>query len=230
MSPRSCIPCPKIENDAYDWYKRHETRCELAKKNSYDIVFIGDSITHFWADEDGVTHGVEVWREYYGRRRVLNLGFGFDRTQNVLWRLEHGELDGQCPKLVVLNIGANQFSATPNYPCDTSADAAEGIKAVIARLRAMFPETELIVMAVLPRGTKEMEYREKISETNAIVREYAKTLPHTEYLDLSARFTYPDGSLKRELYRDCLTHLTPAGYRIWAEALEPRIRHILKED
>lgn len=63
MSPRSCIPCPKIENDAYDWYKRHETRCELAKKNSYDIVFIGDSITHFWADEDGVTHGVEVWRE-----------------------------------------------------------------------------------------------------------------------------------------------------------------------
>ena len=116
MSPRSCIPCPKIENDAYDWYKRHETRCELAKKNSYDIVFIGDSITHFWADEDGVTHGVEVWREYYGRRRVLNLGFGFDRTQNVLWRLEHGELDGQCPKLVVLNIGTNQFSATPNYP------------------------------------------------------------------------------------------------------------------
>ena len=94
----------------------------------------------------------------------------------------------------MLNIGTNQFSATPNYPCDTSADAAEGIKAVIARLRAMFPETELIVMAVLPR------------------------------------FTYPDGSLKRELYRDCLTHLTPAGYRIWAEALEPRIRHILKED
>lgn len=100
----------------------------LQRKNSYDIVFIGDSITHFWADEDGVTHGVEVWREYYGRRRVLNLGFGFDRTQNVLWRLEHGELDGQCPKLVVLNIGTNQFSATPNYPCDTSADAAEGIK------------------------------------------------------------------------------------------------------
>lgn len=91
MSPRSCIPCPKIENDAYDWYKRHETRCELAKKNSYDIVFIGDSITHFWADEDGVTHGVEVWREYYGRRRVLNLGFVLTglRTFSGGWSMEN---------------------------------------------------------------------------------------------------------------------------------------------
>ena len=230
MQPCSCIPCPKIENDDYDWYKRHDARCELTKKNQYDIVFIGDSITHFWADEDGVTHGVEVWNEYYGRRRAFNLGFGFDRTQNVLWRLEHGEIDGQHPKLIVLNIGTNQFSATPNYPCDTSEDAAEGIKTVIARLRTMFPETELIVMALLPRGTTAMNYRDKIDATNVIVKEYVETLSHTEFLDLSAQFTHPDGFLKSELYRNCLTHLTPAGYRIWAKALEPRIRRILKED
>ena len=227
MMPRSCIPCPKIENDAYDWYKRHDSRCALTKQNRYDLVFIGDSLTHFWLDEEGFSHGVEVWREYYGKRKVFNLGFGFDRTQNVLWRLEHGELDGQSPKMIVLNIGTNQFSITPNYSGDTGADAAEGIKAVIGKLRSMFPESELIVMAVLPRGTKEMHYQARIDAANAIVREFVRELPHTKFMDLSGQFTHPDGSLRKELYQGCLTHLTPAGYRIWAEALEPEIKRVI---
>ncbi len=224
--PRSCVPCPKIEDDAYDWYKRHDLKREQTRKEQYDIIFIGDSITHFWTDEEGFTHGAEVWHEYYDKRKVFNIGFGFDRTQNVLWRLEHGELDGQNPKLIVLNIGTNHFSVTGNYSGDTAEVAAEGIKAVICKLREMFSETKIAVMAIFPRKADRTVCQDKIDRTNVLVHEFVKTQCNTLFLDLTAQFQKADRSLNTALYQACETHLNPAGYRIWAEALEDVIRSL----
>lgn len=227
--PQTCIPCPKIEEDCYDWYERHAARCALVAENQYDLVFIGDSITHFWSDEDAVSYGGPVWHEYYDRRKAFNLGFGFDRTQNVLWRLAHGELAGQHPKCIVLNIGTNQFSVTPKHPCDSPEDAAAGILAVVTELRRMFPEAEVIVMAVFPRGTAAQPYQPLIDRTNALVREKLRGMDKVQQLDIGEQFRHPDGSLRTELYEPCLTHLNAAGYRVWAEALEPEFRRILQE-
>ena len=229
MTPRSCIPVPKIEEDCYDWYERHRSRCELTRANRYDLVFIGDSITHFWADESSVTYGASVWHEYYDRRSVFNLGFGFDRTQNVLWRLENGELEGQSPRMIVLNIGTNQFSETPKYPRDTAEDAAAGILCVVDRLRRMFPDAELVVMAILPRGLEMEPYQNRITHTNELVSKGLKGKKGILFLDLSPQYRNADSSLKTELYNGCFCHLNPAGYRVWAEALEPEINRILGE-
>jgi hypothetical protein len=118
------IPVPKIENDSYDWYARHEAILKLKDQIKPDVVLIGDSITHFWAGppEAERQSGLKSWHQLFGQRPVLNMGFGSDRTQNVLWRLEHGEFDGLKPRYVVLNIGSNNLWATPNARANTPAE------------------------------------------------------------------------------------------------------------
>ena len=228
--PSTCIPVAKIENDCYDWDQRHAMILEQVEKNKYDIVFIGDSITHFWEGASGPDYGSSVWKKYYGNRRVLNLGYGYDRTQNVLWRLDSGELAGQTPKIIITNIGTNQFSKTEKHPLDSPEDAAAGIIAVAGKLREMFPETCLVFMSVFPRGSESTSpFRELISSTNAIVRKHLERKKNTEVIDLTQAFLLPDGTIRRECFQPDMTHLAVPGYEIWAAAVEPLIRRALGE-
>lgn len=229
-SLRSCIPCEKIENDSYDWYVRHNAKLEETARKKSDIIFIGDSITHFWNCEEGITHGVEVWEEFYSKRAVMNLGFGFDRTQNMLWRIEHGEMAGQNPKVVVINAGTNHFSITKNYSGDTPEEAFEGVKLLYHRLKALASDALFIVMGVFPRQPEELQ--EKIDRLNVLLEKYISSLPASEktvFLNLKEKFLYPDGSFNTELYKDRRCHPNQAGYRIWANALEPLIAAALKD-
>ncbi len=220
--PRTVIPVEKIEIDSYDWYQRHDSKVAAAASGQYDLVFIGDSITHFMAGEDGPPLGEGIWQDRIAPRfRALNLGYGFDRTQNVLWRLEHDELAGQNPKLLVLNIGTNQYSVTQNYSGDTPEIAAQGVIAVIRKLREMFPAMHIVVMAVFPRNAAADDpMRAKIAGLNAIVKEFAEAEPNCEFLDISASFVHPDGSIKTELFADGICHPNRKGYEIWLDALE----------
>ena len=223
--PRSCIPCEKIENDSYDWYDRHNAKIEEAQKKRADLILIGDSITHFWNSENSVCYGGDVWNEFYADRSVINLGFGFDRTQNMLWRLEHGEMANQSPKVIVVNAGTNHFSYTENYDGDSPAVAFAGVKKVIETLRALAPEAHIIVMAVFPRLPEDKQ--ERINELNRLLEEYISTASKNdsklEFLDITEKFLHPDGSFNADLYADRQCHPNNAGYRIWANALEPRI-------
>ena len=74
----------------------------LAQQGGWELVFLGDSITHGWE-----RNGKSTWDKYYGARKAINLGFGGDRTEHVLWRLEHGEFDGYKPRVAVIMIGTN---------------------------------------------------------------------------------------------------------------------------
>jgi lysophospholipase L1-like esterase len=221
--PRSCIPCEKIENDAYDWYARHAAKLEEVKTKRADIVFIGDSITHFWNCEEGITYGEEVWKEFYGSRAVLNLGFGYDRTQNMLWRLEHGEMANQSPKVIVVNAGTNNFSCTKNYDGDTPEAAFKGVKKLVETLRTLAPEAKIILMGVFPRMPEEK--RLLVLELNKLLKEYVgdSSDKKLSFLDLTEKFLYPDGSFNHDLFQDRCCHPNNAGYRIWANALEPEI-------
>lgn len=225
--PRSCIPCEKIENDCYDWHERHKAKLEEVKNKRADLVFIGDSITHFWNKEENVSYGGDVWEEFYGKRNVLNLGFGFDRTQNMLWRLEHGEMANQSPRVIVVNAGTNHFSCTPNYDGDTPEDALEGVKKVIQTLRSLAPGAKIILMALFPRMPEDKQ--KKIDSLNALLKNHVEICGDAElcFLDITEKFRYPDGSFNSELYADRCCHPNSAGYRIWANALERMIAPLL---
>jgi lysophospholipase L1-like esterase len=216
------VPVPKLEDDSYDWYARHAEVLKIKDQTAPEIVMIGDSITHFWSGlpQGPAQNGPQAWQRLFGERRVLNLGFGWDRTQNVLWRLDHGEFDGLHPRWVVINIGTNNFSTTSHAQANTPAQVAEGIRAICMRVRSKSPESRIIVMGVLPRGAKADDpYRIKIAELNKILAELGQ-VPRITFLDIGEKFLQPGGELPRNLMND-FCHPTEAGYAIWADALTP---------
>ena len=118
---------------------RYESINARVKQGDCDMIFIGDSITEGWE-----TGGKEVWQKYYGQRKAVNLGIGGDRTQHVLWRLDHGNIDGISPKLAVMMIGTNNIggNTAASSTRDTPEQVAEGVQAIVERLRTKLPQHE----------------------------------------------------------------------------------------
>lgn len=215
------IPVPWLEQDSYDWLARHRGALAAARVMDPQVVMIGDSITHFWAGAPrGVrASGPEAWRWLYGGRRVLNLGFGWDRTQNVLWRIRQGELDGLDPQWVVVNIGTNNLTGTGQARASTPQETAEGVAAVVAQVRARLPRAKVVLMGIFPRGRHAGDaLRAPIAATNRLLAARFGGDPAVRWLDIGARFLQPDGTLPEALMPDT-THPSEAGYRIWAQAL-----------
>jgi lysophospholipase L1-like esterase len=218
-------PVPKLENDCYDWWARHKEVLKVKDGINPEIVLLGDSITHFWGGEPAGPrkNGPKAWDDAFGTKRVLNLGFGWDRTQNVLWRLDNGEFDGLHPKYVVINIGTNNFSGTRNAHESTPAEVADAIKAICARINAKSPDSKIILMGVFPRGASAKDpFRPKIVALNQLLAEFGKA-KGIAFLDLGAKMLEPDGSLSREIMGDAV-HPTEKGYAIWAAALKEAMK------
>ncbi len=229
-TPNSAVvPTPKLEEDFYDWHARHDAKCRAAAHHHHELIFIGDSITHLFEGDPNVPgRGKRVWHEQYARRKPLNLGFGWDRTQNVLWRLTHGELAGQTPRLVVLLIGTNNLTGTPNAPTNTPAEIAEGVKAICTHIHATSPSTRVLLMGVFPRGTPHDPLRKRIHELNKILQHYAECHPAIQFVDIGDRFVSSDGTIPVDLMNDGV-HPTENGYRVWAQAIEPMVAEALGE-
>ena len=219
------LPRTKIEQDAYNWFERHEKILKYGKAADPEVVFVGDSITHFWAGVDtiGGEFALPRWKQAFGKYRTLNLGYGWDRTGNVLWRLDHGEMDGIDPKLVVVHIGGNNYTKTKNYPGDSAEEVAEGVLAVAARVHEKAPNAKVVVMGVFPFGERpDAPHRVKARATNAILSRAVPRLGYADFVDLTSRQVRADGIYPRELARD-FVHPTDAGYAIWLEALKPHL-------
>ena len=215
------VPVPRLEQDSYNWWTRHAAILHAATTAAPDIVLIGDSITHFWDGEPRArtANGPQAWTATFGARRVLNLGFGWDRTQNVLWRLDHGEFDHLRPKLVILNIGTNNFAATPHSRANTPEEVAAGIRAIRDRIRQLSPATQVLVMGVLPRGHAPADgYRAPIAALNALLARSLVGAADTTFLDIGPRFLDAQGRMDPALMPDG-THPSEPGYAIWGQAL-----------
>ncbi len=221
----ACIPKAKLEQDFYDWDARHAAVLAAKEKINPDIVLIGDSITHLWGGEPQEpkgNHGAGAWQSLFGDRKVLNMGFGWDRTQNALWRIGHGELAGLKPKLIVIHIGTNNLAETKNARANTPAEIAEGIHAVTEQAKAQCPGAKLVLMAVMPRGEKpDNPQQAALDAVNALLPDVAKASGAT-LIDLKARLRENDGSISKEVMPDFL-HPAEKGYAIWAEALKPHL-------
>ncbi|MCA9263856.1 MAG: GDSL family lipase [Planctomycetales bacterium] len=217
VAERSKSLIPEVQNGDW-WMPRHEQKlADLKKQGQVDLLMIGDSITHGW--ESG---GKEVWNKYYADRHPFNIGFSGDRTEQVLWRLEHGEVDGIAPKLAVIMIGTNNTG----HRQDPAAETAEGIKEIVQQLRQRLPETKILLLAIFPRGaTTEDKLRKINDEINGIICHYADD-EHVFYLNINDTFLDDDGTLPKSVMPDLL-HPNPQGYALWAEAMEPTIAKLL---
>lgn len=220
------IPTTKLEDDSYDWWKRHADVLRIKDSINPEIVLIGNSITHFWGGEPKANHvnGPKAWASLFGSYRVLNLGFGWDRTQNVLWRLDHGELDGLHPRIVIINIGTNNTSQTQNARMNTAPEIVEGIRAICIRVRSKVPEAKIIIMGVFPREQSPTHPRRiLINQINQLLSTFANEQKIT-YVDITQKMVSSDGTISKEIMSD-YCHPTDKGYQIWAD----QIRDLLSE-
>ena len=195
--------------------KRHESFNTRVAKGNVDLVFIRDSITQGWG-------GKGVWAKFYAKRNTVNLGIGGDRTQHVIWRLDNGNLKNITPKAAVIMIGTN------NAGSNTSKEIAEGVTAIVKQIQTKSPKTKILLLGVFPRGTNNADKRRQVNEgANAIFKKLADG-KHVHYLDIGTKFLEKDGTLTRKIMPDLL-HLSEAGYTIWAESIEGKLKELMGE-
>lgn len=189
----------------YDWAARHAAIVELNRTRRPGVVLIGDSITHFWggAPRMGPVRGGSSWERYLAPRGAANLGFGWDRTENVLWRIRHGELDGLRPQACILLIGTN------NLAVNSTPEIVLGVSAIVDEIRQRCPGVKVLVLS-LPRGTSGDPLRAKSDE---LARALAMSRLGDANLNLSPLFVQADGSISRHLMSDLL-HPTAEGYEL----------------
>jgi lysophospholipase L1-like esterase len=213
-------PAPRLHDYPWmsltTWRDRHETlvRIDPAAKARAALVFLGDSIIEGWDNQS--------FQEYFAPHHALRLGIGGDKTQQVLWRITHGELEGLHPRVVVLLIGTNNLGHDRAPPPRVAA----GISKVVAMLRTRLPTTQLLVLGILPSGEHpSAPLRAQIAATNALVARLDDGAS-IRYLDVGRHFLADDARIPRELMDDFL-HPTPRGYRVLAKAVEPTLSQML---
>jgi len=201
------------------WMPRHLQKLdEIKMRKNAQVIFIGDSITQGWEKD-----GFNVWNHNYEKYNAVALGFGGDRTENVLWRLLHGEVDGLNPKVAVLMFGTNNTGHRQEKPELTAA----GIKRDIEELQQRLPNTKILLLAIFPRDEKpDGELRQINNGVNAIISTFADN-KKIYFLDINKAFLDADGVLSKDIMPDLL-HPNERGYEIWAKAMEPTLLKLLK--
>ncbi len=189
------------------------------KTQSYRVLFLGDSITFRW--NYPLWDAKPVWDANMAPRGVLNAGVSGDRTEHVLWRLDHGNLDGPAPKLAILLIGTNDLAH--GRPPEL---AAQGIRAILIRLRQKLPGTRILLLGLTPRGaTPDDPLRQEVGMVNKLIQTCADTM--ITYADIGGVLLDGKGVLSTSLSPDLL-HFSGAGYKRLAPKLDPLIDQLLK--
>ncbi len=222
----AAIPAPGSEYrsgagwiEGKDWWAQHNDidSLLLAEKN-LDIVFLGNSITQgIGGKRPNVTYkpGLNIFDSVFSNYKWESAGISGDRTQNVLWRLQHGNYKLAKPKLLVITIGVNNFIED-----DSPEEIAAGISAIADYAIKNMPSTKVIVSGPLPTGLqKDMDWRKKYDKIHQLLAS-RKTNKYI-YWPLTAAFVQSDGRLSTNDYSTDGIHLIANGYRRWALALQP---------
>ncbi len=222
--PKNTALVPLTQNrdwKSYDWVTRHDEILALNQPGAMraDVVFLGDSITHFWSGEPKAKRvaGKESWEKWIAPHHSINLGYGWDRTENVLWRLRHGEIAGLKPKAFVVLIGTNNLSGF-----NTPAETAEGVAEVCRELRRQAPQAKILLLAILPRQAKPDATRQRVTDTNKLLQAQASQIADA-YLDLTDKLVEADGSILKETMNDYL-HPTNKGYEVMGAAIDAQLK------
>ena len=215
---RGSIPVMKDQNRHTGFMARRDT---LVKTGGTKLVFIGDSITDGWRNGDAR----DIFDDYFGQYRPYNIGISGDETQHVLWRLQHGELDGLSPKVAVIMIGTNNIGNRNKMSAEETAD---GIVSVVKATQEKVPGIKILLLGVFPRANKADDpFRAQIKQINQMISKLDDGGKHVKFLDIADKFLDPDGTLPRSIMPDYL-HPNTKGYEIWAEAIKPAVDDLAK--
>lgn len=190
------------EPNNYEWQTRHRDIMKHLQTNPPRAVILGNSITHFWGGEPAGPrkNGAESWAKVMAKAGFQNLGYGWDRIENVLWRIHHGELDGYEAEKVVLMIGTN------NMGMSTDEDIVEGLRFLVAAIRDRQPHAAIKVIGILPRR----DHEDWVRDINLQIRIMANE-EGCAFRDAGTALLLPSGKIDESLFSDGL-HPNEKGY------------------
>ncbi len=220
IPPNADIPQPCLDKA---WLGKHHYLASLAlrasRKPPLDLYFLGDSITEFWPQI-----APQSWRAEFKTLHVLNCGVSGDTTQNILYRITHGEFDRLSPKVVVVLAGINNLSLSPQLE---PQELAHGLQRIVTILQTKSPSSKILLLSIFPAGAPNDPLRSRIMETNQLLSKLADNTS-LFYLDIYHVFLSPKGDFPARLSPDG-THLNAEGYQAWADAMRPKLRELLQD-
>lgn len=208
----------------------HAQLIEKAKKGGIDLYFTGDSITRRWGTSDPqYKEFLADWKRNFYGWNAANFGWGGDTVQNILWRLENGELDGVHPKVIVLLAGTNNLGKiiASNQVDAKVEEVTQGIKAILELMHRKAPEATIVLTGITPRNDGRLwtAMMPTIDRINAGIAKFADG-KKTRFLTINDKLADRDGKLLEGMTVDGL-HLSVKGYQVWADALKPILTELL---
>jgi cephalosporin-C deacetylase len=223
--PPASVPAPRTDANSQ---KAHEQLLAKKQQGRIDVYFIGDSITRRWgATDPRYSPLLANWKHNFHGWNAANFGWGADGIQNILWRLDQGELTGVHPKVIVIMAGTNNVSARPapgNEP-EIAADIANGIDAIVQRARKLAPRASIVLMGITPRNDS-MAWMPVINQTNALLAKIARDRK-VRFVNLNQQLADAEGRLYPGMTDADQLHLALPAYQIWADALRPILTKVL---
>jgi lysophospholipase L1-like esterase len=216
---RADVPAPRTDSNSM---LAHRQLLEKRTKGKIDVYFVGNSITRRWGATD-YPQLLANWKANFFGWNAADFGWGADKIQNMLWRLENGELDGVNPKVIVILAGTNNVGTQPGGD-EKIADIARGLRALVDLCRRKAPNATIILTGIFPRNDNTAVIPE-IDRINAELSRFAdgKTI---RFININDKLADKDGSLFEGMMGDKL-HPTVKGYQIWADALKPLLTELL---
>jgi len=211
-------PVPRVGAEPWlisdQWLSEHERQLRAPRRSEAKVVFLGDSITAGW-------RGAPAYRASFSKYTPLNLGVVGDHTQNVLWRIQQGALEGLSPQVVVVMIGVNNLGGG-----FTPSATVGGVRAVVASVQERLPRSRILLLGILPaRHSPSEALRAKIAEANRLLA--AMSWPSlTSFRDVGSVFLDADGNIQKTIMRDFL-HPTAEGYQLLSDSVEPLLSQLL---
>jgi len=202
------------------WLPRHAEKVAQANEGKAQLIMIGDSITHGWEND-----GKSVWEKYFADINTLNLGYGGDRTENVLWRLQHHELGNTQPSLVVMMIGTNNTG----HRMDSPQSILAGVTKIVDELQKQIPAAKILLLEIFPR---EASANAVMRLNNLAASDLIEQLANERgllFANFNAGFLSEDGRLTTTMMPDLL-HPKALGYEVWAKQLVPYVDKYLRNN
>jgi len=214
------VPAPRTDQNSLT---AHEQLLQKARSGGIDIYFEGDSIARRWGALDYPAF-LANWKENFFGWNAADFGWGADKTQHILWRLDNGELDAVNPKVIVVLAGTNNVGAQPGGDAKV-AEITRGLAAILARCRAKAPSATIILTAIFPRNDN-MAVMPEINRINANLAQMADG-KRVRYLDVNDKLADADGRLFDGMMNSDKLHPSLKGYQVWADALKPIFKELL---
>ena len=220
---------------------RHDQKVKEVRSKNYDVVMVGDSITHTLGELGGKYEPMKkVWNKYFLPLNTINLGYNGYRTEQILWNLQNGELEfKKSPKVFILLIGTNNTDDRHFKKVHNAEEIFTGTKAIVTTIQKRHPKTKILVLRIFPRGGDDekgisppaFNSSPKCIETCRQAGELTRRLADGKkvfWLDINHVFLQPDGNINTELMWDLL-HPSPRGAETWVSAIMPTLRKLLND-